>query len=447
MKIQTRLSVCNSIVFGVIFAAVLSLTYIVYYRHTERLIYSNLEKTVYITALFYMEEDELNREEFLKVRTQFNEFVNNSLYQIYDQNDSLCYGSNYLRVSPKYINEIRLKKHLSFSDNGFLCHGIFYEDNQGDFVVVSREKSDSIDQQFDLLLWILLLSWLIGTLVIIILNKWISNIAYRPFRRVIRQVKNISTHNLEVQIASPQTADELQDLIETFNDLLAKISETFVIQRNFVSYVSHEFKTPLAAMMGNLEVFSIKDRQPEEYKLLSGKLIQQISQLEEILNTLIIVSDMRNNSDVTTQIRIDEILWEIISKVSNIYPTSDISVHMDIRPEDQYILSITKDRTQILIALFNLIENAVKFSQGKSVTIHLFNKENRLCVSIKDEGIGIPPEKLENINKPFYRADNANHILGSGIGLSIALRILEKNSIKYTIESIINKGTIIVIRF
>ncbi|MCD7940475.1 MAG: HAMP domain-containing histidine kinase, partial [Bacteroides intestinalis] len=241
----------------------------------------------------------------------------------------------------------------------------------------------------ELLLWILLVAYLIGTLAIILLNKWIAHIAYHPFRDVIKQVNNISTNNLDIRIESPNTQDELQNLIETFNDLLAKISETFVIQKNFVSYVSHEFKTPLAAIQGNLEVFSIKDRSPEEYKSLSEKLIQQISQMEEILNTLIIISDLRNNSDITTQIRIDELVWEIVSKISKLYTKANISVKMDILPQDMHILLATKDRTQILIALYNLIENGVKFSREKMVSIDIFKQDGKLCLLIKDQGIGI----------------------------------------------------------
>lgn len=93
------------------------------------------------------------------------------------------------------------------------------------------------------------------------------------------------------------------------------------------------------------------------------------------------------------------------------------------------------------------MENAVKYSNGKTVVINLFEDNKHLSVSIADEGIGIPSDQLENISKPFYRADNTYVIQGNGIGLSIALRILDKNEISYKIESKENEGTTVFLSF
>ncbi|MFT3994537.1 MAG: HAMP domain-containing sensor histidine kinase [Dysgonomonas sp.] len=447
MKVQNRLSLFSSIVFGIIFAIMSLLIYMLYSQNAKKTIFDNLKKTSYITAIFYLEEDELNKDEFAKAKAQFDEFANNSYYQIYDQNNNVSYGSESINIDVNILNTIREKQNLMFEEEDYLCFGIFYEDNQGDFVVITREKRDELANQQNMLLWILLASFSIGLISIIFLSKWIANIAYRPFRVVIRQVDNISTKNLDVQIKSPNTKDELQDLITTFNKLLAKISETVLIQKNFASYVSHEFRTPLASMLGNIEVFSLKDRSPEEYKELSVKMIEQIHQLENILNTLMVISDLRKNTDTIVSLRIDELIWEIIDKISERYINSKIQVNIDIQPEDEDLLSISKDRTELLMALFNLIENAVKYSRGEIVNIYLYKENDSLSMQIEDKGIGIPKEQLDRISKPFYRANNTNQIQGSGIGLSIALRILDKNNISYRLESDTNTGTRITLSF
>ncbi|WP_165024124.1 sensor histidine kinase [Dysgonomonas sp. ZJ279] len=446
MKVQTRLALFCSIVFGVIFAIISLLIYGLFYQNTEKQIYNNLKKTAYISAIFYLEEDELNSKDFEKVKDQFDEFVSDASYQIYDKENNICYGTQQPNIPADILDKIRNEKSLSFKTDGFRCYGIFYEDNQGNFVVITKNKEEELSMQMNILLWILSASFFIGLIAIIGLSRWVSHVAYRPFQKVINQVNSISTNDLNVQIESPETKDELQDLIDTFNKLLTKISETLIIQKNFVSYVSHEFKTPLASILGNLEVFSMKERTSEEYMNLSKKLIQEIYQLEGILDTLIIVSDLRKDSDITTLVRIDELIWEIINKITEHYPSSKIKVNTDIQSEDEHLLSISRDKTQLFMSLFNLIENGVKYSHGNAVDIHIYkNNDNALCLSITDYGIGIPPEQLENISKPFYRADNANQIQGSGIGLSIALRILEKNNIKYEIISELNKGTKITI--
>lgn len=447
MKVQTRLSIYSSIVFGIIFVIISGLIYGAYYGSTKKSINSNLVKTSQIIALFYLEEDELNKEEFAQVRKQFENLVSNTYYQIYNEKDSVSYGADFLMISPEILKDIREKKSLLFDSDEFFCYGIYYEDNQGDFVVVARQKKYEFTTGLQTLLWIIITAFVVGMSVLVFLSKWIASIAYRPFSMVINQVKNISTNNLNVRIKLPDTKDELQDLINTFNDLLAKISESFIIQKNFVSYVSHEFKTPLAAIQGNLEVFSMKDRSPLEFRELSRRLINEITQLQGILNTLLVISDLKKSSSAVTQVRVDELVWEIIEKISGSWSNPKITIDIEILPEDEHLLFVDIDYTQLLMSLYNIIENAVKYSRDKAAYIRVFKQCEKLCLSITDKGIGIPSDQLKNISKPFYRADNTNLIQGSGIGLSIALRILEKNKIEYTIDSVINKGTEIILIF
>jgi signal transduction histidine kinase len=441
MKVQTRLTVLCSGVFGIIFVIIAVVIFGLYYNNTKSLIYNNLNKISNISALFYLEEDELNVHEFEKIKKQFEEIVSDTDYQIYNADNRISYGEKNQIITPDVLDKIRNEKQLSFTTDEHLCYGLFYEDNQGDFVIIAKAKNNVLDEQIYLLLWILSICFLMGLIAIVLLSRWVSHVAYRPFSEIIRQVDNISTHNLDVQIESPDTKDELQDLIDTFNKLLVKISETFVIQKNFVRYVSHEFKTPLASMLGNLEVFSIKDRSPKEYEEVTQKLIRQIYQLEEILNTLITISDLRHEKEIFVMLRIDELLWEIIDKISESYSHPKIEVNIDIALEDEQLLSVTKNRTHLFMALFNLIDNAVKYSHGQLVDIRLYKEDDRLQLSITDKGIGIPPNQLEHISKPFYRADNVREIQGNGIGLSIALLILEKNQIKYQIDSKMGTGT------
>ncbi|MDR2037161.1 MAG: HAMP domain-containing histidine kinase [Bacteroidales bacterium] len=443
MKIQTRLVLLSSLLWGVVFIIVGVLIYGVYRKSVENSMYQNLEKTARITALFFFEEDELNEDEFAKVRKQYEEVLSD--YIIYDNDNIITHGDGMFSIPVKLLDGIRSKGKMAFLMNGFLCYGIYYEDNQGNFVVITKEKQEQLNNLIRPLVWILLSAFIIGMLATLILNRWLARAAYYPIRKIIRQVKNISTDDLTVQLAIPDTKDELQLLTRTFNELLEKISDTFVIQKNFVSYISHEFKTPLASILGNLEVFSIRDRTPEEYHHLVGNLIDEIHQLEGILDTLLEVSGLRKDVEITDSLRVDELIWEIIDQLSARYSGLKTNVQMEIPPEDESILYLKKNKIQLFMALLNLIENAVKFSKGKTVDIRLYKEKGKLLLSITDKGIGIPKEQLSSINRPFYRAENSNQVQGSGIGLSIALRILEKNHIPYSIDSKENIGTKVIL--
>lgn len=443
MKIQVRQSLYSSIAFGVIFMIISFLSYILYAQSAQKSIYNNLEKTASIVALFHLEEDEMNAKDFERVRKQFDEIVVGTEYQVYDEQNKIVWGENTEEVSLSNLQRIFEKGKYSFTSPTSYCYGIFYEDNQGDFIIITKESKLALSNQLVSLLWILLIALVAGLLAVVLLSKWLAHIAYKPFNQVIEQVKLIVPNHPIVQIESPNTNDELQELTETFNRLLKQISDTFMIQKNFVNYVSHEFKTPLAAILGNLEVFSLKDRSPAEYEELSQKLIAQIQQLEGILSTLLVISDLREVSVLSHHFRVDELIWEIIDKLSLNYANTKVQVLLEVEPKDESLLTIYKDRTQLFMALFNIIENAVKYSKGEKVEVKLFKKQENLCISIKDKGIGIAPEELANISTPFYRGNNTNKIQGSGIGLSIALRILEKNNITYEIQSEIGQGTLV----
>lgn len=445
MKVGNRLALYCSIVFGVVFAVSSLLIYFLYYANVERNIYKGLEKNAYISAFFYLEEDELDAKEFAKVREQFKELVPATSYQIYNINNYISYGTEDLPIPHAILDEIKVRESKAFEVEDYLCYGLFYEDNQGDFVVVTKESKAVLAEQMAPLGNTLLVAFVVGLLAIVFLSRWIAKLAYRPFSNIIKQMNNISANKLDVQIESPNTKDELQDLIETFNKLLAEISETFVIQKNFVNYVSHEFKTPLASLLGNLEVFSIKDRTPEEYKELSARLIADIHQLEDILETLMVVSDLRSESAMGNRTRIDEIIWDVVGKVTKKYVDARVDVDINIAAEDEDVMYVNIDRTQLFMSLVNMIENSIKYSKDRTAHISIYKKGEKLQMAIVDRGIGIPQSQLNDISKPFYRANNVQSVQGLGIGLSIALRILEKNEIDYTIESEEGKGTSIVL--
>lgn len=447
MKIQNRLSIFSSIIFGVVFIVISLLIYGLYSNNKEKSVKTELEKTAYIVAFFYLEEDELNKEEFAKIKDLFTEAVSNTNYQVYDDNGKLIYGSDRNITSINILNGIKENQHLSFTDDKYFNYGIFYEDNQGDFFIIAREDKKVLAEQQTTLLYILLISFIISMIAIMLLSRWMAHIAYRPFRKVIDSVNKIKIDDQMLEIKSPQTEDELDDLVESYNKLLSKISETFIIQKNFVNYVSHEFRTPLASIQGNLEVFGIKDRSPEEYKTLSKNILNQVKQLEDIISTLMIVSDLGKSTDVINTTRIDELIWDIIEKITELNKNARIKINLKINPKEEHLLIINKNKTQMYMALFNLIENAVKYSRGNSVDICLYSHEDILCMKIKDYGIGIPKDQLEEISKPFYRGNNTKDTKGSGIGLSIALRVLEKNNITYKIDSIEGHGTKITITF
>ena len=201
MKIQTRLTLLHSTLFASLFIGLGLIIFLLYSQFVKQTIYKQLEQSSFITALFYLEEDELNKDDFDKVRKQFHEYVTNSYYQVYNVQDEVRYGDTHDSIRPSILNQVRESKKLRFDTEDFYCYGIFYEDNEGDFVVIAKENKKILYSQLHLLALLLLIGFLTGTFLIVLLSRWGAHIAYRPIRKVIQQVQDLSlSQEKDIQI-------------------------------------------------------------------------------------------------------------------------------------------------------------------------------------------------------------------------------------------------------
>lgn len=450
MTLRNRLTLLATLVFGIVFTIASTVVYFAFKQSSTRLIYNELEQTSFLTAYFYLEEDELPQKEHLEIKRQFQANIHNAEVRIYDEDNQIKYGLDQEdnAISSSILDQVRKDKRINFKDGSHFYSGIFYPDNQGNFVVFIKESNQFFRDQINRLLLIMGIVLLLGLAAIFLSSKLLSRLAYKPVTDVINQVNSINPESMDRPIQSPGTNDELQELIETFNDLLERLSETFIVQKNFINYVSHEFKTPLTAISGNLEVFGQKERSQEEYRQVAKDALANIYQIEEILNTLLIVSGIKKKNDLEQQIRIDEIIWEIIERLGVHFPQQNLpQVNMHIRAEDELLLKINAGKSQLQLALYNIVENAIKYADGSIVSIDFFKKDGELILQVSDKGRGIPERDLSYITKPFYRGSNAHRVKGSGIGLSLASIICKQNNIQLEINSSEGKGTAISLRF
>jgi two-component system sensor histidine kinase ArlS len=443
MKIRNRLTLLSSLVFGIVFTIASALVYFSFYTGSRQIIINELEKTCRLTALFYLEEDELPYTEHREIRAEFNEAMQGMEARIYDEQNRINFGRQEEdpAISPEILEQARRQKQLSFKAGEYYYCGIFYPDNQGNFVVFVREDNSIFRAQSHRLLLILFVVLIIGLGAITGLSRALSNIAYRPVSQVISQVKELEPESLNKPLLSTGTDDEVQELIETFNNLLKRLNDTFTIQKNFVNYVSHEIKTPLAAIAGNMEVFAQKRRSPEEYGVVAGEVLRNVDNINEIMETLLMISGLKREKSSREKFRLDELLWEVLEKIQSAYPSSSVEVSMDVLPEKEEMLYIRGNDAQIRMAVYNLIENAVKYSPESAVRISLSLLSGQVQLHISDKGIGIPPEELSYVIQPFFRGSNARNIKGSGTGLSVANIIFKANNIHFSLESELNKGT------
>ncbi|KQB41719.1 Integral membrane sensor signal transduction histidine kinase [Flavobacterium daejeonense] len=448
MKIRNRLTIISSVTFGVVFIIAALIIYVSFYRSSEKRIYDNLQRISLLTAIYYLEKDELPLKEHKQIRESYLENTKDVAVGIYNENDEVAYGENLSlkSITPKILSQARKNKKVMFETDKHFYFGIFYRDNQGDFVVFVQSNDAEFKAQNHELMVIMLIVLLVGLLVIYILSLFLSKVAYKPIDNIIKQVNEIEASSLDKKIVNLNTSDEVQSLVESYNNLFQRLSDTFKTQKNFINYISHEFKTPLASISGHLEVFAQKDRTPQEYQETTEKVLKNVYEIEEILNTLMIVSGLKSEKVQKESFRIDELIWDCSDKIAAINEFAAARLRIELDVKDENSLTVKGNESEISIAIYNIIENAIKYSD-EPVVITLLLVKNKVQIKIKDFGRGIKEKDLQHIQETFYRGSNVAGVQGSGIGLSLASVLFTKNNIHFQIASKEQEGTEVVLTF
>jgi signal transduction histidine kinase len=215
------------------------------------------------------------------------------------------------------------------------------------------------------------------------------------------------------------------------NDMRQK--EKLAVIGQMATAIAHEIKNPLSSLKGFTQLQQEKDKGDEQYYPI---MLNEIDRINAIVNDLLILG--RPNTAVKTPKKLVEIIDYVISVIDPHAQRKDIHIQNET---DQSTVLLC-DENQLKQVFINLIKNAMEaMPDGGTVTIHSEIKENHTFISVKDEGDGIPPEKLAKLGEPFYTTKQN----GNGLGLMVTKKIVEEHEGALTIQSELEKGTCVTI--
>jgi signal transduction histidine kinase len=372
---------------------------------------------------------------------------------ILDEKNRIVYTSSRTDSSfleKNYINKLNLNTKIRFKIDGNDGVGLIFIDNQKNKYKLLAWANDKAGiQQLENLKLILIISFFVGIFIIAIAGYFFAKRSLMPISNVIYQVDLISASNLNLRLNTGKNKDEIAQLSATFNQMLQRLEDAFRMQRSFVSNASHELRTPLTAITGQIEVALLNLRQPAEYEKLLKSLLEDIKTLNTLSNGLLDLAQL--NSDQSglkyLPVRVDDVLLESQTNLMKLNSRYTICVDFIDPPEDDEILTIMGNPNLLSIVFNNLLDNACKFSENHKGEVKISCKDNKIQIVIKDSGIGIPPDELDKVFEPFYRAKNSGSKYGHGIGLSLSKKIIELHRGEIYIQSKENVGTEIIIVF
>jgi signal transduction histidine kinase len=420
------------------------------YRSSE--FYTRIKDKALNTAGLLLKVDEVS----LSILKVIDRNTVNALYDeqvlVFAENDTLMYSSkdrDQFIVNNNLLHQIRKEKEVRFTRDEYEVLGILYEYNNDEYVVVSSALDKYGRSKLYNLKWVLVIGALSSIILTIIASMIYAGRALKPMSKVVREVDSITISNLNTRVDEGNGEDEIAQLAITFNKMLERLESAFYMQRSFVSNASHELRTPLTSITSQIEVTLMKDRSHDEYITILTSVLDDIKNLNTLSNGLLDLAKV--NSDISTyqfkRLRIDELLWLVSSDLKKAHPDYNIEIYFGEKITDEERLNIKGNEQLLRIALLNLVDNGCKYSQNQTVKVDLNIEENKIMVQIADNGIGIPSEDLTRILDPFYRAENAKHIRGHGLGLSLSERIISLHDCKFDIQSTTGVGTTISLQF
>jgi signal transduction histidine kinase len=263
---------------------------------------------------------------------------------------------------------------------------------------------------------------------------FLAGSALRPIGDLGEEMEKLSVENLNRRIQNPGTGDEVDTLTNAFNSLLDRLENSFRTQRQFIGDVAHEMKTPLATQRSSIDVALSRPRSKEELeKILQGLRVDN----DRVSQTLTNLLDLAWSQADAVQNRLEpisvsQLSRELLEIGQNLAYEKKIQLHA--RVEDGVIVPGKKDK--LFRALLNLVENAVKYTPKKGkITITVKKSDTEAHITVKDTGIGIPPQDVPHIFDRFYRGSKTDKTTGSGLGLSITHGIITALGGTITVES------------
>lgn len=449
MKLKNRLSLYFTLISTLTMLAVLCAVYFTFIKFLEADFFDRLTDRTMVTAKLYLEADEISADSLNTVRNQYLKTLNGEVIRIYNSKNSATFiGDDQQYWSHETIEKVRKNKKIQFIDGDRQVVGIFYKDNQGDFVILASGIDQSTHLRIEKLQKIMVMIFVFIFIGLLLSGRWIAKKILRPLDRFIEDVKQIKSNNLHFRVQEGNNKDEINLLAQNFNNLMEHLEQAFVLQKTFIANASHELRTPITRMMIAAEITLSQERQIEDYKKALLSVMEDSEKMDNIITGLLNLAqaDLEFGAPELQDIRIDECLWELSAEWNN-KGTGKLIVDIKNMPEDPAKLLVKANPTLLTIALSNIIANAFKFSDNQDVHCLLDIQEHKTVISIKDKGPGIPEDIQAEIFKPFYSFSAETGHEGNGMGLYMAHKIINLFNGTLTLSSKIGDGATFILQF
>ena len=252
----------------------------------------------------------------------------------------------------------------------------------------------------------------------LLVSKWI----FKPIKDLRGAMEKVADGDFEVRLTDNSNSKEIGEVYLGFNLMAHELGTTEMLQRDFTSNVSHEFKTPIAAIEGYSTLLQGGDNLTEDQRQYVDKILYNTDRLGNLVGNILLLSKLENQTIETNQklYLLDEQIRESLLGLEPMWMERNIDFEVELEGIKYY-----GNEGLMRHVWDNLISNAIKFSpEGGQVKLGLTKSEGIITFTVEDRGPGIPDEAKKRIFDKFYQHDNSREQQGHGLGLPLAKRII-----------------------
>lgn len=282
-----------------------------------------------------------------------------------------------------------------------------------------------------------------------VLSYTLSSQATKPIGNIIKKAKAITAQRIDQRLPVPKVKDEIHELATTLNGMMDRLQRAFVSQEAFVSDASHQLKTPLAIMRGELDMAMRENRTPEQTREFMESASQEIGYMTRMVEQLLIIARLESNHQGGIEFhptRLDEVAIDVISRMEKHASIAAKNIKLTFRFEgdEEADYSISADFDLIRTLMESLIDNALKYTrENTTVAVEVRDRADSIEFRVTDQGEGMTEEEREKLFARFWRSPKFDNsaVKGSGLGLSIVRKIADLHLAKVDVDTTLGVGS------
>jgi len=276
---------------------------------------------------------------------------------------------------------------------------------------------------------------------------WLSGRALKPVRDLSAAAKQISIDNLSERLPEPHTRDEIAELTEVLNSMLARLESAVATLAQFAADASHELRTPLSVIRTSAELALRRERTPESYQDSLREVVSEAARMTQLVEDLLLLA--RNDAALAqapfAPVDLGDVLRDVCLELKWLAEARGVRIQMAVPEVPATILGRRLALHRLILAV---LDNAVKYSDRDSEVWAAVERDaSGVVVTVRDSGPGIDSEDLPHIFNRFYRANRSRGEAGHGLGLSLAQSIARMHGARIEVESEPGKGSTFQVRF